>query len=139
MIQQALEPARYFNLIHGGLAEANRNSGEYVSIGQIYDALLSGNWTLWIFRNENSNEYIGFGITEEMHTANGIWINVPFSYSTENMYTEFFTFLADKAHEMGMVGVKFISSRPGFEKKAKEFGWKKGFTEWIVTDFRGSK
>jgi hypothetical protein len=136
MIQQSLEPSRHFHLIREGLEEAISNSGNYVSIGQIFQSLSEGQCTLWVFRNENTHEYIGFGITEKMQTANGIWLNVPFAYAKEDMYNEFFSHLSDIAHEFGMTGVKFVSSREGFSKKAKEFGWKKGFTEWIVSDFR---
>lgn len=135
MITISDNPKQYFQLIRSGLIEANANSGEYNTIGNIYEALNTGQWVLHMFWSDD-NEYLGFGMTEAISTANGPWVNVPFAYSKCNMYDEFFSHVQELAYDDGFTGVKFISCRPGFEKKAKDLGWKKGFTEWIVKDFR---
>ncbi len=139
MITEPLKPYRFFNIIREGLEAAIANSGSYVTVGQVFQGILDKHWQLYIFHDDYGAEYVGFGISELLPTANGTWLNVPFAYAKDDMYMEFFSYLSDIAVENGMTGVKFVSSRPGFSKKAKEFGWKKGFTEWIVTDLRGSK
>ena len=139
MVNIAPNPAIYFNMIREGLEEALENSGGYATVGQVFQALESGEWTLWMFSDDDKGEYVGFGITEKLPTASGTWLNVPFAYAKDNMYGEFFGYLESIAYERGMTGVKFISSRPGFERRAKEYGWRKGFTEWIVADFRGKE
>ncbi len=139
MITTPTEPHKFFNIIREGLEAAIAKSGDYVSVGQVFQGLQFGDNVLYMFWEEDTSMYLGFGISELLHTANGTWINVPFAYAKDDMYMEFFSYLSEIAVENGMTGVKFVSSREGFSKKAKEFGWKKGFTEWIVTDLRGSK
>jgi len=138
MIRKAEEPCKYFHQIRAGLEKAISHSGGYVSIGQIFDALNADQWQLYII-TDDYNEYVGFGIVEVLNTSNGPWLNLPFVYSSDGLYAEFFGFMGKLAEENGLNGVKFVSSREGFERKAKEFGWRKGFTEWIVEDFRGNK
>lgn len=134
MIVEEHEPQKRYKIIREGLLEAISNSGDFVCIGQVYDAINRGEWTLFTFWDER--EYVGFGIVELLNSANGAWLNVPFAYSKCNMYNEFFSQLSEIALDKGCSGVKFISSRPGFERRAKEFGWQKGFQEWIVYDLR---
>lgn len=135
MIKEAENPSFYYHIIRPWLEEALAHSGNYVTVGQVFDALNMGTWTLYMVYGEDKWP-IGFGIVELLNTANGTWLNVPFAYAKNGSYVEFFEHLCDLAYGRGMTGVKFVSGRAGFEKRAKEFGWKKGFTEWIVRDFR---
>ena len=137
MIVEALEPEKYFHTIWDGLQEAMSHSGGYVTIGQILDQVRHGNWKLFMVLEDNG-DYVGFGIVEPLSLANGLWLNVPFAYARNGLYQEFFSHMKEIAYKTGMSGIKFVSGRPGFEKVAEKYGWKKGFTEWIVEDFRNS-
>lgn len=134
MIHCPEEPWKYYNKIRSGLVEAAKNSGNYVTVGQIFESITRGDWKLYLF-NDSSGDYTGFAIVEPLPTALGVWANVVFAYSKTNMYLEFFGKLSKEAYENGFCGVKFISSRPGFQRVAEKYKWKKGFTEWIVSDF----
>lgn len=126
---------KWFLVIHGDLCEAIENSGGYATPGFVFDMLENGTWILYIFYRDT--EYAGFGIIESIKTAKGDYINVPFAYSSGGLTEEFFNVICKDARDNGYVGVKFVSSRPGFEKIAKKLGWKKGFTEYIVQEFMG--
>lgn len=111
------------------------HSGGYVTVGQVEDALRQGMWDLWIV-GDGEGEYLGFGIAERMPRANGMWLNIPFAYSKDGLYLQFFAKMNEVAYSEGMNGVKFVSGRPGFERVAEKYGWKPGFREYIVSDFR---
>jgi hypothetical protein len=81
---------------------------------------------------------VGFALAEPLYTAQGPWVNIPFAYCESGLnYEEFFNEIGEMARVRGMAGVKFISYRNGFERLAEKYGWKKGYTEYIVKDFRG--
>lgn len=137
MIFTPQEPVKYFHQIYGPLQEAIDNSGKYVAIGQPLRDIVEGSMKLYIIRDDDTDDFKGFALVEILDLSNGPWLNIPFAWAKDGSYDEFFDFMKSLAWEHGMNGVKFISSRPGFEKKAEQYGWKKGFTEWIVEDFRG--
>jgi hypothetical protein len=139
MIFKSEEPWTWFHIIREGLEEAMEHSGGYVTIGQIHDALRQGIWDLYIV-SDGEGEYLGFGIVERMSRANGMWLNVPFAYSKDGLYLQFFSKMNQIAYDEGMNGVKFVSGRKGFERIAEKYGWDFGFREYIVSDFtRGNK
>jgi hypothetical protein len=137
MIVESLQPEEHFHLIWDGLEEAISHSGGYVTVGQVHDQLRMRNWRLFLVYSEG--EYAGFGIAEPLPLANGMWLNIPFAYATNGLYLEFFAHMAEISRENGMAGVKFVSGRSGFERVAKKYGWKPGFREYIVEDFRGKE
>jgi hypothetical protein len=136
MIIKAEQPQKYFLIIHEGLEKAMSHSGGYVTVGQIHQALRENVWWLYMVLDDDG-DYVGFGIAEPLALANGTWLNIPFAYAKDGLYDEFFFHMREVALDNGMVGIKFVSSRPGFEKIAKRNGWKPGFVEYIVEDFRG--
>jgi len=125
----------WFNTIRHGINVTIDNSGGYVSPGDVYRQLREGNWMLYIMMHDG--DYVGFTILELLDSAKGQWVNIPFAYATTDMYEEFFDHIIEQADLNGMAGIKFVSSREGFERVAKKRGWKRGFTEYIVKDFTG--
>lgn len=125
----------WFNVIRDGLNDAINMSGGYVNCGDVFRHVREGLWMLYIVMEDG--EYVGFGTVELLDSAVGQWVNIPFAYSKKGVTKEFFNHIVEQAEANGMAGVKFVSGRPGFERVAKDMGWKKGFTEYIVKDFRG--
>ena len=133
MIHKSENPSRWFHTIRPGLQAAIRKSGGYISIGEILMRVAGGEWELYIV--ERDEDYIGFAIVEYLALANGMWLNIPFAYAQGDAVEDFLEYASHVAADGGMAGVKFISSRPGFERVAKAHGWKRGFQEFIVADY----
>ncbi len=125
----------WFNTIRHGINIAIENSGGYVSSGDVFRQLTDGNWMLYIGMEDN--DYVGFAVVEFLDSAKGKWVNVPFASTSTDMYDTLFSHLIEQADLNGMAGVKFVSSRKGFERVAEKHGWRMGFTEYIVKDFTG--
>jgi len=126
-----------FNLIRPWLEIVLQKSAGYTTIGEVWSLLAQSKATLWLLFPNDRNPPIGFAITEPLMTAHGPWVNVPFAYCVDGDYEDFFNRIIDIAYERGMTGVKFISYREGFKKVAEKYGWKTGYTEYVVKDFRG--
>ena len=134
MILKTDDPKSWFHKIRPGLQAAIRKSGGYISIGDILMNIMRGEWFLYLVMSVD-NEYVGFAVVEYLPLANGLWLNIPFAYAQGDAVVEFLNYASEYAREEGLSGVKFISSRPGFERVAKSNGWKRGFQEFIVADF----
>lgn len=125
----------FFNQLRPWIERVLINSANYSTIGDVWRMLAEERATLLL---GYSGFMVGFAFAEPLHTAFGPWINIPFAYCESELdYNEFFDEIGKMADERGMAGVKFISYRKGFEKLAEKHGWERGYTEYIVKDFRG--
>lgn len=128
---------RQFNRIRPWLQTVLEKSANYATIGDVWDMLANERATLWL-GFEDHTKLVGFAVTEPIRTAQGPWVNIPFAYCEGDLdYDWFFGRISVVSKWRGMAGVKFISYRNGFDRVAKQHGWEKGYTEYIVSDFRG--
>jgi len=127
-----------FNVIRPWLETVIEKSANYSTIGDVWHMLSKRTATLWLLYS-NEMKVIGFAMTEPLMTAQGPWVNIPFAYCEGGDYEQFFNKIGNVAYERGMTGVKFISYREGFKKVAERYGWKPGYTEYVVKDFRGGE
>ena len=132
------EAINRFNLIRHWLADVLDKSSGYTTMADVWRLLSERHATLWLLFS-NENDLIGFATTEPLMTTHGPWVNIPFAYCKGGDYKEFFDRISLVAYERGMTGVKFISYRDGFKRVAEKYGWKRGYTEYIVSDFRGGE
>lgn len=126
-------------LIESGLKDALDHSHSLVEYEGIIKNIENGVFGLWIISNDNL--YVGFVITEVMKEDKGNWINIAWMYAKpgHSPYEPAYKAIVPLAKELGFAGVKFISSREGFERVAKKLGYKKRFVEYVVEDFSEDK
>ncbi|MHA2064396.1 MAG: hypothetical protein ACXABY_08455 [Candidatus Thorarchaeota archaeon] len=117
--------------IQEGLGRALDNSQNFRTLDSIYDELITGNWILWVVVEED--KLLGAAITEVLSTERGMYCNIPFAFSLNprrDIHSNFLDYIENSAREYGFKGVKFISSRPGYARRAKKLGYKLGFQEY---------
>jgi hypothetical protein len=117
-------------LITDGLNQAMNNSDNLVTEEFIKYKVDTGTWSLFVLTKDE--DYAGFAIGEVLDSARGKWYNIPFAYSKYpdvDLHSVFLPYIEDKAKKGGFVGVKFISKRPGYLKKARKHGYE---TQFVV-------
>jgi len=117
--------------VEPGFQKAINNSGNYVRVEEVYDNLVGNQWSLFVV---GEDRLLGAAATEILVQADGFWCNIPFAFSVnpkEDLHAEFLSYLENRCKKMGFKGIKFISYRPGYKKKAEKLGYKQGFTEYV--------
>lgn len=115
-----------------GFQRAIDNSGGYIKPEEVYDNLVGDKWQLFVVADEES--ILGAAITEILVRADGFWCNIPFAFSADpeqDVHGEFLSYLEDRCKGMGFKGIKFISYRPGYQRKAKKLGYSQGYVEYV--------
>lgn len=116
-----------------GLTAAIVESGDEMYLETLYDQIRNGIFHLWVILKDNV--YAGVIITMFWETDKKRWLDIPFAYTVpelaEGVNVVAFQTLEAFADSLGLNGVKFISSRPGFEKVAPKLGYKKRMVEWV--------
>lgn len=121
----AIEP--YWEEFSEGLQSALDYSGNYRTLEEIRECLDEGRMVLWVV------EGLGCCTTELMETPEGVYCNIPFLYSKDprvDIHGPLLELLEEVARAEGLVGIKFISQRPGYGRKMKKYGFKPGFVEY---------
>jgi hypothetical protein len=123
--------AEWWPEVYDGIESALNNSDNLQTMRGIYDYLASGDWVLWLVLEDG--DLLGAALTEILTTAKGLYCNVPFGYSKDprrDIHQYFFPHIEEIARELEFAGVKFISKRPGYARKAKSMGYERGFVEY---------
>ena len=125
--------ASVWPVIESGMQEALDNSDNLLTLDSIRYCLVSGQWKLYVGTDEETGDYLGFATIENLQSARGMWLNIPFAYCADpdvDLHPEFFRFLEEEAEKQHCVGVTFISKRRGYERKAKSLGYEIQFVKY---------
>ena len=122
----------WWSHVREGVQLALDNSQNFRSMDSIYDELASGNWVLWVAVDKD--ELLGAAITEVISTEQGMYCCIPFAYSADPKRRDvvgiFLEYIEQASQKFGFRGVKFVSSRSGYERRAKALGYTRGFVEY---------
>jgi hypothetical protein len=131
-VEAHLVPALWERLAPG-LVESIAESEGYVSLEQVRQNLATGHWLLWV--SQVDAKMAGFTVTEFHQTARGAYLNLLFTWIDPGArgvaWQQGIERLEGFARSLGLAGIKFYSSRRGYEKRAPAFGYRRGLVEWV--------
>jgi hypothetical protein len=116
--------------IESGLERAIENShGETSS--EVVRGLLEDGKALLVVTTEGDRQ-TGFAVVEPYSTSRGQWLNIIFAYSdSSESVVAGYRHIVEIGRQLGVVGVKLFSSRPGMSRLAKKLGMKRRFVEYV--------
>lgn len=123
-----------WDFILPGLERALDKSHNQINADDVKRNLVHNNWTLWVLSNDD-NELTGIVVLEPIYTRPGLWVNIAFAWmrdaDDDSLYTLVYPRLEKLCEEENLIGIKYISSRPGFQKVAEKMGFKPRYIEYI--------
>lgn len=132
-VEPRLVPGVWHTILPG-LEEAIANSAYEVSPERVKEELGAGRWLLWVA--QLGGRYAGFTVTELLNSDKGVWVNLLFSWcdpqtrGAADVWGDGVKQIEGLARSMNLRGLKFLSTRKGYEKKAPRYGFTRGFVEW---------
>lgn len=128
-VPPALVP-QYWPSVEAGLARAIAMSHYETSAVVVKELLESGKAFLVI--TVEGDRQTGFGIVEPYTTSRGYWLNIIFAYcESRKSVIEGYQHIAALARQLGAIGVKLFSSRPGMARLARRLGMTPRFVEYV--------
>lgn len=124
--------ATFWEFILPDLERSIEESHREVTAGTVRRMVQLGRWELWVV--SEGEEYHGFAITEDIQTDRGTWVNIPFAGVDRSLRVlgRLLDAIEAYASEVpGVIGVKWISSRPEFAAFAKRRGYEPRFVEYV--------
>jgi hypothetical protein len=116
--------------IESGLERAIAMSHNETSSEVVRELLESGKALLVVVTE--GDRQVGFAVVEPYSTSRGPWLNIIFAYSESSAAVAAgYTHIVEIGRQLGVVGVKLFSARPGMSRLAKKLGMKRRFVEYV--------
>lgn len=128
----------FWHLVEPGLEEAIKQSRGEASCKVVREGLEVGH-NILLLALDPEGRYLGFAIIEPLHTARGFWVNVVFAWlDPAARHTDAvaagFRHIRHMAKNLGALGVKAFSARPGMARLVRRLGMKQRFVEYVLED-----
>jgi hypothetical protein len=122
----------FWDDIKPSLATTLENSHGEIPESWVLKEVVAGNQQVWAA--VNGEKIKAFTITQNLVTAKGVWLDMPFSHSDgdHRVSNAVFNVVKDQAKKDGYIGVKFITSQPRVFKWAKKHGMTERYREFIL-------
>lgn len=130
VVRHADNPLVWLPQIEDLLASSCEESHNTWSPKTVAGAILAGEFDLWVVHD--TDEILGFYLTEYLAVDQGIVVNVPFAAFHKHLEALLgaFNVAEDTAKQAGAVGFKFISSDRRWKSLAKRRGFTPRFVEY---------